>query len=810
MRFLSTFFLMTLILTQCLGGTSSKVIRAQRVAKPPVLDGLLHDADWRAAKPVSDFTQFSPEEGAAPTESTAVRILYDDDALYIGVICYDKGMLGIVSQLTRRDRTSEADRFTVELDSHHDHQTGFVFATNAAGVQSDGVLSQSGYVYDASYDAVWQVETARHREGWSAEFKIPYGAFRFSAQANSLYQWGINFRRYISRKAEIDEWVMVPSTEGLLIDKWGHLEGVRNISPPLNLSVVPYVSGRVTLETVSPTRPYRSERAASAGLDIKYGISSNFTLDAAFNPDFGQVEVDQAILNLTVFETFYPEKRPFFIEGASLFEFGATADELPLRLFFSRRIGQRPSGSYFVSAPQGGRVETNPLTTTILGAAKVTGRTEGGLSLGLLTSVTDREKAATRDSLGVVREFVTEPTASYHVLRLKQEFGTNSWLGMMATLAGREHVQPAISGGLDWNLRLDGGNYALDGYVAGVHSSAEQGNPEGGAGKLLFSRITADHWFYNLSYNFFSANFNNNDVGFFNEARYHGGYAQLIYKEPAAEGALHRWNASLAVEGRWNWERARTLAALGSSVSLDWSNFWRTSFEFTVNDHAYDDAEVGINGLYLRPVHYALFIGTNTAEQKPFSVSFGVSYLFDELRKEGARLRLSATLRPTAWAEFTPSFMFERTTNEQTGVFDFASGAIAADTLGQSLIGDRDVASVEIALRGIVTFTRTLSLQFYTQILQPRGRYDNFRSLVGEKLVPYAQQNYDFNQTSFVANVLLRWEFLPGSAAYLVWTQSRDDLIGKYNVDFGTRLRETFKLPHDDAVLLKVSYWRGL
>jgi hypothetical protein len=805
MRFFSTILLTTFVLTLCLGGTSSKVIRAQRVAAPPVVDGLLHDAQWHAAQPASDFMQFSPEEGAAPTESTAVRILYDNDALYIGVICYDKGVLGIVSQLTRRDRTSEADRFTVQLDTYHDHQSAFVFTTNAAGVQSDGVLSQSGNVYDLNYDAVWRVETARHREGWSAEFKIPFSAIRFTAQASGVYEWGVNFRRYISRKQETDEWVMVPSTEGLLIDKWGHVVGIKSISSPLNLSVIPYISAGATFETASPTRPYQSERSASAGLDIKYGISPNITLDAAFNPDFGQVEVDQAILNLTVFETFYPEKRPFFIEGASVFEFGATADDLPLRLFFSRRIGQRPGGSFFVSAPPGGRIEKNPLTTTILGAAKVTGRTESGLSLGLLASVTDEEQAIL-DSFGIKTKLVTEPTASYNALRLKQEFGDNSWLGMMATLAGRDRLQPAFSGGIDWNVRLDAGTYALDGYVAGVHSSAEHSNPEGGAGKLLFARITADHWFYSLSYNFFSAHFDNNDLGFFNEARYHGGYVQLMYKEPNAEGALHRWSASAAVEGRWNWDRVRTLAAGVASLTVAWSNFWQSSFEFVVNDHAYDDAEVGINGLYLRPVNYALSLTTNTATQKPVSLSFGLRYMFDELRKKGTRLELSTTIRPTAWAELTPSFVVERTTNEQTGVFDFASGLIATDTLGYSLIADRDVANVEIALRGIVTFTRELSLQFYTQVLQPRGRYDSFRSLVGERLIPYPQQQYDFNQANFIANVLLRWEFLPGSTAFLVWTQSRNELSGAYDVGFGTRFRETFKLPHDDAVLLKVSY----
>ena len=244
------------------------MVHAIPVDSSITLDGLLHDRRWLIAPPVSHFTQFFPEEGAVPTESTSVRILYDNKALYIGVICYDRNPYGIVSQLTRRDRTSEADRFTVQIDSYHDHQSAFVFSVNVAGVQSDGYLSQDGNKYDLSYDAVWDVRTARHREGWSAEFEIPYNAIRFSPQENGKYEWGINFRRYISRKHETDEWVMVPSTERLLIDKWGHVDGINGIKPPLNLSIIPYVSGTATFETEASYRPYRSGRAGNAGVDV--------------------------------------------------------------------------------------------------------------------------------------------------------------------------------------------------------------------------------------------------------------------------------------------------------------------------------------------------------------------------------------------------------------------------------------------------------------------------------------------------------------------------------------------------------------
>lgn len=798
-------FLSILSVLTTFGGNSSKVIHAARTEGPIVLDGLLHDWRWQAATPVEDFTQFYPNEGDAPSERTSVRILYDDRALYVGVICYDSNPYGIVSQLTRRDRTSEADRFTVQIDSYHDHQTAFVFSTNVAGVKSDGFLSQDGNVYDLSYDAVWRVQTARHREGWSAEFEIPYNAFRFSPQPDNKYEWGINFRRYISRKRETDEWVMVPSTERLLISRWGHVTSIEHITPPLNLSFVPYISGTTSFESAAPGRPFKSDQSGNAGIDVKYGLSRDFTLDVAINPDFGQVEVDQAILNLTVFETFYPEKRPFFIEGAQLFEFGSSVDNTPLSLFYSRRIGQRPLGSYLIAAPAGGTVEQNPLVTTILGAAKVTGHSASGLSLGLLTTATAEEHAVVKDSAGNEQTVRTEPRATYNVVRVKQELG-NSWLGGIATLAARENLLPAYSGGLDWNVRFDEGRYTLDGYLAGAHSSSPRTNPDGGAGRLLFSRIAADHWFYTLSYSFTTPHFNSNDLGIFNRPRYHGGYFQLLYREVKAEVLFRRYAFSVIPEVRWNWDGIRTLAQVDVSFTADWMNFWRSTLKYVVNDRAYDDGERGIIGLYLRPVTHWLQASVQTDERQAVSVSLTTDYRIDLKRKTSLSALVGITLRPAANVELTPLFYFERTRDEETGVL--RGGRIASQG-GLSLFADRDVDEIDLALRGIVTFTRTLSLQFYTQILLARGRYEGYRVLVeSEKFVGVAQPpQYDFNYAIFDANVLLRWEFLPGSTIYFVWTQSRFGDSGNYATDFGPRLRETFKLPHDDAVLLKLSYW---
>ena len=449
-----------------------KSIRAVRTDTAPVIDGTLSDPRWKDAPAVLDFTQFDPDEGSVPTEVTSVRLLYDDHALYVGVICYDSDPGKIVRQLSRRDRTTEADRFSVMIDSYHDLKTAFLFSTNVSGVQSDGVLSQDGLAYDVTWDAVWKVRTRVYQDGWSAEFEIPYSALRFSRAESGEYIWGMNFRRYISRKHETDEWVMIPRNEVLpgtisAVSPMGVVQGIQDISPPLNLSLIPYVSGKEQWETGYPGVSSSPKPEGNAGLDLKYGISPGFTIDATINPDFGQVEVDEAILNLTVFETRFPEKRPFFIENSQLFVFGPSIDNtaqasgIPLSLFFSRRIGKQPTGSSSIGMQPDSLVEDNPLVTPILGALKLTGRSDGGLSVGALSAATGEVNARVRDSTGTSSDFMTEPQALYNVVRLKQDFEGGTWLGALGTVTTKDRTNPALSGGVDWNLRLGEGSYAV-------------------------------------------------------------------------------------------------------------------------------------------------------------------------------------------------------------------------------------------------------------------------------------------------------------------------------------------------------------
>ena len=789
-----------------------KVVTAIRTDQPPVLDGLVNEAEWQRAPAVLDFTQFDPEEGALPTEQTSVRVLYDDRALYVGVICYDAKPQLIVRQLTRRDRSSEADRFTVMIDSYHDRQTAFVFSTNVSGVQSDGVLSQDGAVYDITLDMVWSVKTATYLDGWSAEFEIPFNALRFAEQTGDDMVWGVNFRRYISRKHETDEWVMVPRSERLQISRWGTMEGMKDITPPLHLNLAPYASGSSTFHPSNVPWSNRSDQTFRGGLDLKYGITRNFTLDGTVYPDFGQVEVDQAVLNLTVFETLYPEKRPFFLEGSQLFTFGAGLDNTSMPLFFSRRIGKQPTGATSVSIPPGGSVKENPLVTTILGAAKISGRSNGGLSIGALTAATDEEQATVSDSLGASTPVRTEPRGSYNVVRVKQDFKGDSWVGAIATAVSRENLTPALSGGIDWNIRFDNGTYTTDGYLSGARSSSTV-NRDGLAGRLLISKIAAEHWLYTTSYDFSSRYFNPNDIGFFAQPHDHGGYFQVIYRENFAAGIIRRYSLALNPEYRWNWDGVITHAVLNTEYTAEFTNFWLGTVKYTYAHPAYDDAERGIIGTYRRPAGHTVQLSLTSDPRKSVSGSLTGILDVDLKKKRSATVQTALTIRPAAWMELTPVILYARTRNEEAWVFPFGSTPSITGTT-TSLFGDRDIDQLDMELRGIVTFTREISLQFFTQVFLARGRYINYRRLVSStSFTPYtppATFRADFNETTFNANVLLRWEYLPGSTLYLVWTQARFDDSGMYATGFGQRFTQTFAVPHEDVLLLKINYWLPL
>jgi hypothetical protein len=488
-------------------------------------------------------------------------------------------------------------------------------------------------------------------------------------------------------------------------------------------------------------------------------------------------------------------------------------DNTSLALFFSRRIGKRPTGA-LVPLPAGGSTKENPSVTTILGAAKISGRTNAGLSVGALSALTDEEHAIVRNSSGRDSTIRTEPRGMYNAFRLKQDFDGESWVGAIATAVSRENLPPALSGGVDWNVRMGEGAYTVDGYIAGARSSGVV-RRDGMSGRLLVSKIAADHWLYTTSYDFASRSFNPNDAGFFAQPHDHGGYVQLLYRENFAGGLFRRYSVALNPEYRWNWDGVLTHAGLNTEFRGDFTNFWLGTFVHTYSHPAFDDPERGIIGTYKRPAQHSFQLSLTTDGRKDVSASLYGAYLIDAKKKRSVSTQIGITLRPASWMEFTPLLFYSHTADEEAWVFPYGSTP-SVTGIPNSLFGNRSIDQVDLELRGIVTFTRDVSLQFFSQVLLARGKYGDYKRLVSSvELVPYSPPpasfiNPDFNEITFNANVLLRWEYLSGSTLYVVWTQGRLGDSGTYATSLGQRFIDTFSLPHEDVLLLKVSYWLPL
>lgn len=467
--------------------SSAPQIRAARVQGDVTIDGHLDEPSWIAAEPATGFTQTDPNEGKPATERTEVRVLIGDDALYIGARLHDREPGRVKAALARRDDEVEADEFDVYLDTFHDHLSGVRFRVTPGGATLDGILGSSaqGSDEDDSWDPVWESGTSLDSLGWTAELRIPLSQLRYSSTTDGT--WGIQFYRKILRKGEEDWFAFVPKSEVGGVSRYGHLVGLGPLQAQRRLELAPYLLARGSYEPRAAGDPFRSggEYHGSAGLDIKYGLTSDLTLNATVNPDFGQVEVDPAVVNLSVFETFFPEKRPFFVEGADVFRFGGIRASNSFGvpdIFFSRRIGREPQRNL---AGGGVNFLDAPTETSIRAAAKLSGRTRTGWSIGLLDAVTAGEDARYVDALGSRVTTPVEPLTNYFVARVRKDLrGGNSTVGVIATAVNRDQESPelksllrgsAYSFGADFTNSWADRVWSLDGSVG---LNTVRGTPE--------------------------------------------------------------------------------------------------------------------------------------------------------------------------------------------------------------------------------------------------------------------------------------------------------------------------------------------
>ncbi len=809
---------------------SAAHVTAFAAERPPVIDGRDDDQIWTRATPITAFRVFDPKEDGDPAFQTAVKIGYDAANLYVFARMFDPHPDSIVSLLSRRDVKTQSEQIKIMIDSYHDRRTGYEFAVNPAGVKRDY------YTYDDSredltWDAVWDVATRIDSLGWTAEFRIPLSQIRYPHAAENTF--GVMILRDVVRTSERYSWPLLKRSVRGIASQFGAVAGFRGLGSPHRLEIAPYV---VTKNRSAP-RPngYARTQKLSAGGDVKYGLTSNLTIDATINPDFGQVEADPAQLNLTAFETFLAEQRPFFLEGTGIFSFAGDAT----RLFYTRRIGRAPQLAGRVT-DVGADV---PTSTPILGAAKLTGRLSKGTSLGTVFAVTGKQS---------VGPTLIEPRTIYGVVRGSQDFRNGeSEIGTMVTLVNRELDdssalrlrRQALTGGVDARHRFANGKYSLAASLAAslVRGSAAAidrtqrnavhfyNRPDAGLSydpnRTSLSgtdiRFKADKvagtFTYGGVYERFSSGFETNDVGFLSQAdqQFSQFYAAVQSSKPRAF-----WRNADAQVYQYNQYTANGLS-VANYTELDMFAEFNNRMTFSANlwadnlTTAYCD-RCARGGPAVRATPDAnLLINVGGDPRGAVVPTIAEIYTVADYGKSTLwRVRPYLTLRARSNLSWEIGTRYQRNRND-TQWFE-NQGVIGSDTT-HYLFAHLDQELLSFTTRLNYTATTALSLQLYAEPFLTTGRYFNVRELAAPRSASYDARyrpfpldtdDAAFNIKELHASAVARWEYRPGSTVFVVWTQGREQDDRNPGSFVPTRdLRDLFAARPDNTFLIKASYW---
>jgi Domain of unknown function (DUF5916)/Carbohydrate family 9 binding domain-like len=824
--------------------------KAVRTPTPIVLDGDLSDAAWQTAPEITGFTQMDPEEGKPAKNDTIVKVAYDDNAIYFGLFMKDDGK--VTPLLARRDADlNNGDYIRISIDSQQDRLSGAAFVVNASNVQMDMTLYNDIY-NDNSWDAVWESAAKIVEGGWVAEARIPYSQLRFPDKP--VHTWGFNISRWNPRTFESTRLVYSPKTESGFVSRFADLNGIEGIRPKRALEVMPYGVVRSDLYSrqdnpfISPT-----EHRMDAGVDVKYSLTSSLRLTGTINPDFGQVEVDPAVVNLSQFETFFPEKRPFFTEGASIFNFGnGPANSrwgfnmnFPT-FFYSRRIGRSPQ--MFLNADY----QDAPGETTILGAAKVTGKIGKGWTIGVLEALTDREQAMYRLGDEVGKQTV-EPMTNYLVARAMKEYGKDSRAGFMFTATNRrlsENLEPALRensyfGGIDgytlfkeksWILEWLGGASLVDGSESAIELTQKSAaryydrpdaehveldptrtNLTGYMGRVMLAKQKG-RWRPNVQIQALSPGFEINDVGFGSRVDAISTHAVVHYlNTDLASNDKSRFREISTWGGKWqNFNFAGDLVGNGVNTSFfgQFKNYWWIGAWAGNQWSTLDDQRTRGGPLARRPSAY--FYGGEFGNDSRKKISFNV-WAETVPSGDGATsyygggtvtYRPSPSLRLSVSPRLTSAASNSQYVTRHRGV-DYAP------TFGDKYIfSTLEQTQFELGVRAEWTLSARLSAQLYLQPFVASGDYSNFKHLTrprDDDYTPIADSevgfNPDFNFRSVRGSAVVRWEFRPGSALYVVWNENRSDVVPLGDFSLRRDFSALTDAPSRDVFLIKFSYW---
>ncbi len=821
-------------------------LQAVRISQPPVLDGKLDDPVWGEALPTIEFTQKFPNEGLSPSEQTVLRILYDEESLYVAFDCVQR-LTPVQSRLARRDRKVETDRVELSID---DGKSTFEFSVNAAGVLSDGVrFNDTGYSSD--WDGVWEGQAARSEGGWSSEMRIPFRLFRFDP--SQVQDWGLQARRYVALRQEIDEWAYIPRVDAGEVSRYGRLVGLTELSRGNPLELRPFVAGWLSWQDMSESAAFGEPGLdGSAGLDLKWRITQSLALDVALNPDFAQVEADQEVLNLTTFEAFFPEKRPFFLEGMDVFqEPRMKRTQTTQTLFYTRRIGAVAS-TPAVRSDLSEVVTSTPQPSTIYGAAKLTGTLGGDLTGGFVSAVTARNDAVVQSPDGMEESRLAEPLTLFNVARLRLPVGRSAHLGLTATAANRmedERAYPLLSDagampqrlcpggdvvsagqrcfhdsyviGMDGSWRSPDGAYIVNGqvYASAIDEGPARILPDGtiiesgdtGSGGRLYAAKEGGRWLGAVELEGASKRLDYNDLGFMrrqNELRFVPGveYRNLNPVWYVHESRLRAYSSIRQTTDGLNLWRGYYV---GGDVRF--KNFWSVFSEVYYFGDRFDDREVGDGTALERSALVGMDLGIKTDPRLPIlgSISTETLFVFNGF-SFNLNGELSFHVLPQLELQLLPQVTYTFGEPRYVG---------STDQPGEYLFGELAARGVGATLRTSYAFTNQLTLQLYAQLLLVAKHYSEFSSYQSnlgdsrpairlEDLSPAPQPavSPDIEETTLNTNAVLRWEFQPGSTLFLVYTRYQAPYLA---IDGGAELnfQALDNGPAANTLWLKASYW---
>ena len=759
-----------------------KTIRAVRCFEAPKIDGKRDDIAWESADAVDDFFQIDPKELAPPSEYTSSRIIYDNNAIYVFLEAVDSEPELIKKSLVRRDSwmegfSNKSDWMGITIDSRNDDYNGYFFAVNASGAKMDVILSGDDE-YDPTWDPVWEAEISFNDKGWSAEFLLPLAIFQFDNTPNM--EWGISFERVIHRLQETVDWPGKPKSVRGIILPLGVLQGLSDIPDPKQLELLPYflTGGNQNLDN-------------NVGLDLRYGITSNTVMKVTINPDFGQVEADPSVLNLTAFETFYEEKRPFFSEGSDFFR-------QRINLFNSRRIGRAPS----YHLPDEGDISGLSNYTTILGATKVVGNTSSGINYGLIGAVTDEERALVTNN-NDIKNIVVEPQTKYSIGRIEFPLINNiSKFGIMGTNVSRKDtIGSSVIGG-DWDISYLNNRLFSTGQIIRSNSNDVVGQ----AFRFNLGYVNPVWWSARFWYGTYDSQFSINDLGFLrrNDMSWTGGRIELRKQEPW--GKFINNNIELKYTQEWNGEGV----ALGKEIDVEqdnlFFNYWKVGFFGKLFLPAYNDEDIFRDeSAWVYQTELWGYAGPsfNTDRRKKIVIGANIGSGYGKNRGKGYRINLWTKIKPIKQLNMEINAMQDKSPSHMQWV-DILK--MTNDTI--RVYANSELITRDLTLRLDWTFSPKLTMQCYAQPFYANMDYKSFFRLESPNtmdLEPYNYQNIkdyenpDFRLLNIIGTFVLRWEYRSGSTIYLVYNFNQ-------NNEFSFSENKWIN-GEEKAFYFKINYW---